>query len=145
MGFDLTGIGSVADAAKTIANKFFPDKMGDGERAKAEIELQQILAERDEKMAESKKAVMVAELNQADRYTKRARPTIIYAGLFFIFLVHVFFPIAFVMFGKKLPELTLPEQFWWAWGGVCSVYAIGRSAEKGGAKNKLVGMITGNK
>lgn len=145
MGFDLTGIGSVADAAKTIANKFFPDKMGDGERAKAELELQKILSERDNKLADSKKAVMVAELNQSDQYTKRARPTIIYAGLVFIFMVHVLFPIMFVCFGKELPKLTLPEQFWWAWGGVCSVYAIGRSAEKGGAKNKLIGMITGNK
>lgn len=145
MAFDLTGIGSVADAAKTIANKFFPDKMGDGERAKAELELQKILSERDNKLAESKKEIMVAELNQGDNFTKRARPMIIYSGLAFIFLVHVFFPIAYVAFGNEAPELSLPTDFWFAWGGCCSVYTIGRSAEKGGAKNKLVGMITGNK
>ena len=145
MSFDLTGIGSAFDAAKTIVNKFLPDKMGDGEKAQIELQVQELLTTRDNALVESKKAIMVAELNQGDNYTKRARPTLVYAGLFFIFIVHVLFPIATFFFGKEMPSLSLPEEFWWTWGGVCSAWVIGRSAEKGGAKNKLVGMITGNK
>ena len=141
---DLTGIGSVAAAAKTIINKFLPDKMGDGEKAKAELELQQILTQRDTALVESKKAVIVAELNQGDNYTKRARPTVVYAGLVFIFIVHVLFPIVAFFCNKEMPTLTLPEEFWWAWGGICSAWVIGRSAEKRGVKNKVVNLITGN-
>ena len=142
---DLTGLGSVADAAKTIVNKFLPDKMGDGEKAKAELELQALLADRDKAVLEAKKTVMVAELNQSDVYTKRARPTIVYSGLFFIFLVHVVFPIMSYVFGGQPHVVDLPEQFWWAWGGLCSVYAVGRTAEKNGAAGKVVSTITGNK
>ncbi len=141
---DFTGIGSVADAARTIVNKFLPDKMGDGERAKAELQLQKLLSKRDTAVVESKKAVLVAELNQSDNYTKRARPTVVYAGLVFIFIVHVLFPIVAFCCGNDLPELTLPKEFWIAWGGICSVWVIGRSAEKRGVKNKVVNLITGS-
>jgi hypothetical protein len=144
MGIDITGLGTVADAAKTIVNKFFPDKMGDADRAKMELELQSLLSARDTAVLDAQKSVMVAELNQGDAYTKRARPTIIYGGLVFIFLVHVFCPMVAMFTGKAVPGLILPDQFWWAWGSMCSIYAIGRTAEKNGINNKAVGMITGS-
>jgi len=88
---------------------------------------------------------MVAEMQQADTFTKRARPCLVYAGLVFIFLVHVAFPIIAYLSKETLPALSLPEEFWWAWSGVCGVWVLGRSAEKRGASGKLVGMITGSK
>lgn len=145
IGSVAAGIGSVADTAKSIMKMFVSEKMGDAEKAQAEIQLQELLSSRDNALIESQKAIMVAELNQGDNFTKRARPMVIYAGLVFIFLVHVFLPIVSDLLGRELSKLTLPEEFWWAWTGICTAWVIGRSAEKGGARNKLVGMVTGNK
>jgi len=150
MGFDFTGFGSVADLAKTIVDRVAPQKMSEADRAQTQIGLQQLLTERDNTVDQSRRDVIVAELNQGDNYTKRARPTIVYVGLVFIGLVHVVFPMA-AAFGSLapgaegivLPAISLPTEFWWTWGGVTGAYSIGRSAEKRGVKNKLVGMITG--
>lgn len=145
MGFDITGIGSVASLAKGIINKFVPDKIGDAEKAKLQIQLQEVLQRRENAVIEAKKGVLIAELQQSDNYTKRARPSVVYGGLLFILLVHVIFPIAAFFTGSKMPEISLPSEFWLTWGGVCSVWSIGRTMEKGGAKNKAIELITGKK
>jgi hypothetical protein len=145
MGFDITGLGSVADFAKSVAERFFPPKMTDAERTTAQIQLQEMLDKRETALIESQKSIIVSEMQQTDNYTKRARPTLVYAGLLFIFLVHVIFPIAAFYTNKPTPEISLPPEFWWAWSGVCGVWIIGRSAEKRGATNKLVSMITGGR
>ncbi|MBI9061790.1 MAG: hypothetical protein JEZ14_07360 [Marinilabiliaceae bacterium] len=84
--------------------------------------------------------ILVAELQQGDGYTKRARPTVIYVGLLFILLE---------LFGIRhivLDQLDLGENalniiqgsdaifktFLAAWAGVVGVYAVGRSMEKRG-------------
>ena len=148
MGLDLTGIGSVADFAGTLVKRFFPPKMTDAEKAQAQVQIQEMVEKRDASLIDAQKSIIVAEMQQADNFTKRARPTLVYAGLFFIFLVHVFFPI--IAFYTKteeasMPALALPTEFWWAWSGVCSAWVLGRSAEKRGVAGKLVNMITGNK
>jgi hypothetical protein len=140
---DLTGIGSVADLAKSIMGIFVSPKATEAERAAAQLQLQEILEKRETAIVEAQRAVIVAEMQQADTFTKRARPALIYAGLAFIFLVHVAFPIITYFAKKELPALSLPGQFWWAWTGVCGVWVIGRSAEKRGVASKLVGMVTG--
>lgn len=148
MGLDLAGIGSVADLAKGIMDRFSPPDMTPEEKAQKQIELQQLLDERESRLISAQKAVMVAEMNQNDPYTKRARPTLVYAGLVFIFLVHVVFPILAWFGAEEAPSLSLPAEFWWAWSGVCGVWILGRSAEKRGATGalgSLAGMITGNK
>lgn len=142
---DLTGIGPVADLAKGIIDKIFPPKMSEAEKASAQIALQEMLQKRENLVIDAQKSIIVSEMQQGDNFTKRARPTLVYAGLVFIFLVHVVFPIAAYLTSQKLPELSLPEEFWWAWSGVCGVWVLGRSAEKRGVTGKLVGMITGNK
>jgi len=142
---DLTGLGSVADFAKAVVERVFPAKMTDAEKASAQLTLQQLLEQRESAVIEAQRAVIVAEMRQGDAFTKRARPAMVYAGLFFIFLVHVAFPILTWLTKQTLPDLALPDQFWWAWGGVCSIWVVGRSAEKRGATGKLVGMVTGSK
>ena len=92
---------------------------------------------------EARQEVIKAEMAQGDSYTKRARPSIVYAGLLFIFLVHVALPMFAFFAQREVPELTLPEPFWWSWGSVVSVWSAGRSAEKRGAKSKLVKGVTG--
>jgi len=151
MALDITGLGSVADFASELVKRFFPPKMTDAEKAQAQIQLQEMLQKREDSLIEAKKSVLVAELQQGDSFTKRARPTVIYAGLAFIALVHVLLPIiawiVLVVTGKPLtnmPNITLPTQFWLAWGGICTTWVIGRSAERRGMQNKIVKMITGS-
>lgn len=92
---------------------------------------------------ESRSEIIQAEMSQGDGYTKRARPSIIYAGLGFIFFVHVFLP-SYAFFSERpTPDLSLPTEFWASWATVVSVYAAGRSAEKRGVRNKLTKIING--
>lgn len=140
---DFTGISSIANLAETIVERFFPKKLDDAERAKIELQLQALLATREESILAAQKAIITAEMQQQDEYTKRARPTLVYAGLFFIFLTNVGFPIVSYFLHNDLPRLSLPTEFWWAWSGVCSLWVLGRSAEKRGVTNKLVNYIVG--
>ena len=92
----------------------------------------------------AKQAIMVAEMQQEDRYTKRARPTIVYSGLVLIFLDFIVRVIAFFF----VPDLPQPSgfvevAFLATWGSVCGVYSIGRSAEKRGVNNQAVSAVTG--
>ena len=144
MGLDLTGMGSVADFATTLINKLWPTA-DPNEKLKAQVELQQVLEQRETQLLDAQKQVMIAELAQQDTYTKRARPTIVYCGLVFIFLVHVALPLFAFFSGKPVPELKLPEEFWWAWTGVSGLWILGRSYEKNGSTNKLISAITGSK
>ena len=133
---DITGLGSVADAAKSIIERIFPPKMTDEEKATAQIELQRMLQERETTLIEAQKSIIVSEMSQGDAFTKRARPMIVYCGLLFIFLVHVLFPIVTYVTKESLPALNLPTEFWWAWTGVCGVWVIGRSMEKNGTEKE---------
>jgi len=120
------------------------------EKERIKLRFQQILNEREIEAdknyraeLQSRAEIIKAEMAQGDSYTKRARPSVIYAGLGFIFLVHVFLP-SYAFFAERpTPDLTLPTEFWAAWATVVSVYAAGRSAEKRGAKDKITKMITG--
>lgn len=142
---DVTGLGSIADFAKSIVDRISPPKASEAEKAQAQIQLQEIIQEREDAVIEAQKSIMVSEMSQGDNFTKRARPTLVYAGLAFIALVHVIFPIASYFSGKGMPALSLPEAFWYSWTGVCGAWIIGRSAEKRGAENKIVSLITGGK
>lgn len=149
---DFTGVGSIAEFASAVIDRFFPKKMDDAERAQATLQLQGMLQGREDKVLEAQKSIIVAEMNQGDAFTKRARPAIVYVGLLAISLVHVVFPIvawlSLVLSGAELtnmPKIALPGEFWAAWSGVCGLWIIGRSAEKRGANDKIVRAITGVK
>lgn len=151
MAFDLTGLGSLAELAKGLVDRYLPPAATEQEKIAAQIQIQQMLEVREATVLEAQKAVMIAEMQQGDAYTKRARPTIVYAGLAAIGLVHVLLPItawiALTISGKPLtsmPDIKLPADFWAAWGGVCAVWSIGRDAARGGVVNKVVSMITGS-
>lgn len=145
MGFDITGLGSAFDFAKGIMDRFWPKQATEAEKLEAAAKMAPILEERENKIIEAQREIIVSEMQQGDAFTKRARPMIVYAGLLFIFLVHVVFPLASVITGKTPPALSLPEEFWWAWSGVCGIWVIGRSAEKRGSGDKITKLITGGK
>ncbi len=155
MGIDLTGLGSAFDFAGGLLDRFFPKKLNEAEKLSMQAQLSQAIDQRDVERDAQKRDVIVAELKQDDKYTKRARPTVVYMGLMFIGLIHVVFPMVFYLAGlfkttmPTLPDLVLPQEFWWAWSGICSVWVMGRSAEKAtaakGATGKILSMITGSK
>jgi len=80
----------------------------------------------------AKKEVMLAELQQDDLYTKRARPTVIYAGLAILFVNYVLLPwiVYFSHGAMNIPKIVMPDAFWYAWGGVAGVYSFQRTREK---------------
>lgn len=82
--------------------------------------------------------IVLAELAQEDKYTKRMRPTIGYAGLVLMLAM-----VALKTF--KGIDLVVPAEFWYAWMGVTGTYALGRSLEKSGERGKLVEYVTGKK
>ena len=142
---DITGIGSVANFASGLLDRFWPQKMTEEEKITIQTKLANAIEERDISRDKLKAEVMKAELSQGDTYTKRARPTVVYMGLVFIFMVHVIFPIVAFFTRQKMPSLSLPSEFWYTWGGVCSVWIIGRTMEKNGAANSVIQAITGKK
>jgi hypothetical protein len=148
---DLTGLGSVAELAKDMVDRFFPKAMDEAEKAAIQVKMTEAIQAREASVISSQKDIMVAEMNQSDNFTKRARPSIVYFGLAAIGLNHVILPwVAWFMveiLGKtsKLPVIGLPEEFWYTWGGVCSIWIWGRSKEKMGTRDKMISMITGGK
>ena len=142
---DITGLGSIADLAKGIMDKIWPPEADPAAKLQAQLELQKIIEARETSVLDTQKGIIVAEMEQGDKYTKRARPTIVYAGLAFIFMVHVVLPIVSFFKDMPMPNLELPAEFWWAWTGVCGIWVIGRTMEKRGAANKLISMVTGSK
>jgi len=157
---DLTGLGSVADFARSLVDRFFPPEATPEQKLAATEAMAREIAQRDS----AKASIMVAEMQQGDRYTKRARPTVVYAGLLMIGINYVLFPLlarlaafAYVALGHGTPPaelvallkpLDLPAGFWTAWGGVVGTWVLGRSMERRGVSGnlgKLVSLVTGNK
>lgn len=151
-------LGAATGFARDIVDRFFPKKMGEAQKAEAALEIQKLIEARDSTLINASKEIIVAELHQGDEFTKRARPMIVYVGLFAVVFNYVFVPFinrivewvalirgaGFDAFSALSP-IHLPTEFWYVWGGVCSVYMVGRTAEKRGARHAIVGMITGNK
>jgi len=119
--------------------------MSDAEKAEAQLKLQQILDAREQQVMAAQRDIIVAEMAQTDTYTKRARPSLVYAGLIFIFLVHVVFPTLSFFTGREPPSLSLPQEFWWAWSATVGIWSIGRSAERLGSRGKATDMIAGGR
>lgn len=94
-----------------------------------------------------KAKITLEELKQSDIFTRRARPTIVYAGLLFIFILNVFIPLIAFFNGSQIPiNLKLPDEFWFSWSGVVSVWVLGRSYEKvNGVTGSISSFINGKK
>lgn len=94
---------------------------------------------------EAKEQIIVAEMKQDDKFTKRARPSIAYSGLVFTFMEVIVR--GYMLFsGTDMPEgfdTIVPPQFWLAWAGVTGTWAVGRSMEKRASiQSKETGRLT---
>ncbi len=134
-----------SDFVGDIMDRFAPTKMTQTEKATATVAIQQMITARDQVLLTTQRDIMVAELNQSDNFTKRLRPMIGYLLTLLILFNYGVRP----FFGVPV---VLPEQIWYVYTGLLSVYFVGRSWEKinapksdGGAVPTLMGLITGAK
>ena len=76
----------------------------------------------------TRERIIVAELQQGDAYTKRARPTVIYVGLI-VGLWNSLFSAVWQMWGNGAAFVAVDPgaAFWTAWGGICGLYVWARS------------------
>ena len=122
----------------------------DEDRLKAAAEIETILQRRDAEIEstirteiEASKAVMVAEMAQGDTYTKRARPTLVYAGLAITFWNYCLIPSIGYFGGRPLPTFIIPDAFWTAWGATVGIWSWGRTQERRAVGGAVVGKIVG--
>ena len=136
-------VAPVSELAKSILDKIWPPQADPNQKLQAEMELTKLLEQRETTVITATQNIIMSEMQQSDTYTKRARPTLVYCGLFFILLVHVVSPMVSWFTKQTLPAMTLPEEFWWAWGSVVGIWSLGRTFERRGAQNKVIDAITG--
>ena len=141
-------VGTIVKQVGAVIDKF---TLSGEEKEKFKIEMEDLLQRRDSEVEktiraelQAKERILVAELQQGDRYTKRARPTVVYAGLGFIFLNYCIIPAAQSIAGVMIEPFALPTEFWVGWSGIVATWSIGRSAEKRGVRTKLTSAITGS-
>ncbi len=141
------GVKEVLGGVDSIIGRF---KASPEEKQAFKLELEQLLQKRDSEVEQTiraelgaKERILVAELTQSDNYTKRARPTVVYSGLGFIFLNYCLVPIVQTFSSVEVNPFELPTEFWVAWGGIVSTWVVGRSAEKRGVRNRAVSTVTG--
>ena len=132
------GVGSVVKEVGDLADRFITTG---AEKQEFRLKLEEALNARFAKAEETaqaeinaKRDITVAELTQGDNYTKRARPTIVYVGLFMAVFNYTVAPFISAMLSKVIPLLVIPAEFWTIWGGVCGLYVWKRSEEKKAAQ-----------
>ena len=147
--FGLGILGGVMSSVKELIGAF---KLAPSAKKKLEIQMEALIQQRDSEIEntmrqelQAKERILVAELTQGSTYTKAARPTVVYYGLFAIFFNYSFLPFVQWLGGETPKPFDLPTEFWVAWGGIVSTWSIGRSAERRGARHKVVSLVTGNK
>lgn len=149
-------IESVGSIAGKIFDRIVPEKMEEKDRAKAILDISAMIDKRDNTLVNAQRDIIVAELQQGDKFTKRARPMVVYTGLAVIVFNHALIPfinrcVEWYVLSQggdlsafaALTPINMPSVFWYSWSGVVSVYTVGRTAEKRGARGKLISWITG--
>jgi hypothetical protein len=140
--------GGLLEGVSSIIGKF---KLDPTEAATLAHEVKVLAASREAQMEQTfrtemaaKQKIIVAEMNQSDSYTKRARPTLVYVGLSCITFNYCLIPLLQTLMGITVVPFALPLEFWTAWGGTVGLWSLGRSFEKTGVKNNVVRMINGS-
>lgn len=121
--------GGLSGLVKTVRDTVDEFHLSKEEKAELQLKLEDAATRQFQIMEQSVQAryeavtkIIQAEMSQGDNYTKRARPTVVYTGLL-LFIVQVV-----AQFWQV--ELTIPQDFTYAWAGVVGVWMVGRSYEK---------------
>ena len=93
------GLGSLAGIMGGVKGLISAFKLDPAERKEFEVKMQALLQQRDSEIEatirqelQAKERILVAELTQGSTYTKAARPTVVYYGLFAIFANYTLIP-----------------------------------------------------
>lgn len=146
----LTGLFNSGKIVESIGSVVDSLHLSGEEKQQFELELKKLIMQRESELEqtirqelESRSQIITAEMQHGDRFTRWARPGIVWAGLLFIFFTNVFLPAAAYFSGKEVPKFELDPNFWDAWTIAVSVWAGGRSLEKLGFRSRALNMITG--
>ncbi len=135
------GIGDIVKGVKDVVDEFHTsdeEKAGIMERVEAAVTARmQVVSDQVQARFKMVQGVIEAEMKNGNGFTKAARPSIVYTGLG----IHLINALG-QMFGME--PIEIDENFTYVWGGVCGVWIVGRSYEKGGNSNKASQIITGN-
>lgn len=143
--------GGISDIVSSVGDTVKKFVTTDKDRLEFQRDLENILTTRMSKVEDSlmtelgaKERIIVAELQQGDKFTKRARPSVVYFGLVMIFVNYCIMPT--IQYWQDLPitRFDLPSEFWYTWGAVVSTWSVGRTMEKKGIKNKFTSLIMGD-
>lgn len=145
-------VGQVMNAVERFTGSKAMDSESAAQKRLLEVEVMKIVQDRDSEVEQTlrveygaKERIMVAEMQQGDTYTKRARPTIIYSGLLMVFLDMASRAISYFMnIDAPLASSFISPAFMYTWGAVAGIYSIGRTAEKRGNTSAIVASITGS-
>lgn len=137
----LTPTAIVADVAKGLISRLWPDPAQQAEAQRKLVELQQTGQLRE---VELQLSAILAEANSADPWTSRARPTFLYLMYALISLlvvgaiVGIWWPAQVMQAADNLNKLlaALPEQLWWLFGTGYLGYTGARMWEKGKGATK---------
>lgn len=95
-------VGGIIEAGKGLIERMFPDKEKQAaERAKAEMELAQLVQSGSLKELEVRMSAILAEANSADPWTSRARPSFLY-----VMYIMILFAIPMGFVSAWRPELA---------------------------------------
>ena len=147
----LSGVfsGGLVSSIGEVADRFIET---DSDKKAFQLQLERLINERQvavetslQAELQAKERVIVAEMTQGDSYTKRARPTVVYAGLIAILFNYCLVPAAQSLNGVDISPFELPIEFWSAWGGCVGIWTIGRTMEKRGGNGPSTRLATGTK
>jgi len=134
-----SGFGSLVKEVGDVVDEFHTS---DEEKAQIKVKVMEAANRQAEVMQqgiqsrfEAVTKIIQAEMAQGDSYTKRARPTVVYAGLV------MFFVQLFAQFTGVTVEV--PPDFTYAWAGVVGVWMIGRTYEKAKGPGSKSALLTG--
>ena len=109
------GVGKVIGQVGGLIDQF---KLSPDEKQKFKLEMESLLQKPDSEIEQTiraelgaKERALVAELAQGDNYTKRARPTVVYAGLIFIFYNYCVVPTIQSLTDAAVVAFALPTEF----------------------------------
>jgi hypothetical protein len=110
------GAGEIIGKVGNIVDQFH---LSGEEKQAFKMQMEALLQKRDSEIEatirtelQAKERVLVAELTQGDKYTKRARPTVVYGGLAFILLNYCIIPAIQSITGAVVEPFVLPTEFW---------------------------------
>lgn len=128
-------VGGIADAFKPAieqaAKHYLPDA---NEQAKLVNDMMKIMADAQSATYEASAKVMTADAAVEDKYTRRARPTVVYWALAMITAIYIY-ALFSVEKAKMVVEVMgiIPEGFWTMATVGVGIFGLSRGIEKSAA------------